>query len=178
MGTSLKLLVFKGENTWFCSNTCYPLVLHKIFIFWLSVWPQRMPTAFQPNDFNKMSETSPNEVNRWSELNLIEYELRRSSLFSIKLSLGGLFASFWAYFTSFLWKLVAESTLKGLNLCFNIMNVKLCLLNQEFGAHFPSIWAISSHFVSFYWAQYAHQPQYSPYKTPRKLGVLVGECCD
>ena len=22
-------------------------------------------------------------------------------------------------------------TLKGLNLCFNIMNVKLCLLNQE-----------------------------------------------
>ena len=28
------------------------------------------------------------------------------------------------------------STLKGLNLCFNIMNVKLCLLNQELGPHF------------------------------------------
>ena len=29
-----------------------------------------------------------------------------------------------------------NGALKGLNLCFNIMNVKLCLLNQEFAAQF------------------------------------------
>ena len=31
--------------------------------------------------------------------------------------------------------------LKGLNLCFNIMNVKLCLLNQEIGLY----WSNSTH---------------------------------
>ena len=30
------------------------------------------------------------------------------------------------------------NALKGLNLCFNIMNVKLCLLNQEVGCKQPT----------------------------------------
>ena len=46
-------------------------------------------------------------------------------------------------------------TLKGLNLCFNIMNVKLCLLNQEMD--------LSTHYLFYFLLKSYNNPSPNPH---------------
>ena len=89
-------------------------------------------------------------------------------------------------------KIWGFSPLKGLNLCFNIMNVKLCLLNQELAffflnfnyfsskfykkAHPPGdflqIWAIFSYFSIYFYKN--HPPGELFWSNPPSGGSCGG----
>ena len=62
-----------------------------------------------------------------------------------------------------------KRTLKGLNLCFNIMNVKLCLLNQEFSAHF----AVDFNIIVPNKLKQATYKPISPHYPPRQAGRIM-----